>query len=412
MLDREPVLVVPTGDDAAQFERDLCAQSGAVIGVGIRTFGSLFDEVARRAGVDPAPALSPPQRLALVRAAVDATPLRLLGRSSRRPGFAPALDALIAELQAALVSAAELDLHAAAARRRRLRARAGRALRCDTKACARARGEATPARGPAATIAALRASPGSWGGRPVLVYGFDDLTRAQFELISDARRGGPRSWSPSTTPTVTRSKRERGSRPSSTTSSPIESTGELDHDPSYTARESLRHLDRGLFEPGSGRVAIDGAVTLLECAGELGEAEAIGGRIAALLAVGVSPDAIAVVVRDPARRGPLLGRVLRRLAIPAAVEASVPLAGTAVGGSLVALCRAVVADDPEALLASTCAPIPSTPPGVGDTLELTMRRERPATIDEAVGGWSRPPRHLAARTRRRGPGPSGCARWR
>ena len=262
------------------------------------------------------------------------------------------------------------------------------------KACARAPGEATPARGAGGTIAALRASPGSWGARPVLVYGFDDLTRAQFELIRTLGEAAR------VVIAVNYSDREALNARARLAAQlddelPIESTHVLDHDPSYTARESLRHLDRGLFEPGSGRVAIDGAVTLLECAGELGEAEAIGGRIAALLAVGVSPDAITVVVRDPARRGPLLGRVLRRLAIPAAVEASVPLAGTAVGGSLVALCRAVAADDPEALRVHLRAD-PSTPPGVGDTLELTIHRERPATIDEAVGGWSRPPRHLAA----------------
>ena len=112
MLEREPVLVVPTGDDAAQFERDLCAGSGSVLGVAIRTFASLFDEVARAAGLDLPPLLSPPQRLALIRAAIDATPLRQLRRSSARPGFAPALDALLGELQAALVAPAELELAA------------------------------------------------------------------------------------------------------------------------------------------------------------------------------------------------------------------------------------------------------------------------------------------------------------
>ena len=264
MLDREPVLVVPTGDDAAQFERDLCAQSGAVIGIGIRTFGSLFDEVARRAGVDQAPPLSPPQRLALVRAAVDATPLRLLGRSSRRPGFAPALDALIAELQAALVSAAELDLHAEALDdgdyERELAALYG-----GYEGLRESAGRSDAGSRAGGTIAALRASPGSWGGRPVLVYGFDDLTRAQFELIRTLGEAAR------VVIAVNYSDREALNARARLAAQlddelPIESTRVLDHDPSYTARESLRHLDRGLFEPGSGRVAIDGAVTLLECA--------------------------------------------------------------------------------------------------------------------------------------------------
>src|SRR5919106_678746 len=63
LLDRDPVLVVPTGDDAARFERDLCARSGAILGVAIRTFASLFEDAARAAALDLEPALTPTQRL-------------------------------------------------------------------------------------------------------------------------------------------------------------------------------------------------------------------------------------------------------------------------------------------------------------------------------------------------------------
>ena len=38
----EPVLVVPTGDDAAWFERELCAGGAPSLGISIRTFGWLF----------------------------------------------------------------------------------------------------------------------------------------------------------------------------------------------------------------------------------------------------------------------------------------------------------------------------------------------------------------------------------
>ena len=102
-LDRDPVLVVPTGDDIVRFERDLCAGGVPQVGATIRTFASLFDEIAGLTATPVPPRLSPPQRLALVRAAVASTDLRLLRRSSASPGFAPALDTLIAELQAALV---------------------------------------------------------------------------------------------------------------------------------------------------------------------------------------------------------------------------------------------------------------------------------------------------------------------
>jgi ATP-dependent helicase/DNAse subunit B len=175
-----------------------------------------------------------------------------------------------------------------------------------------------------------------------------------------------------------------------------EAPDELAHDGGYTDRESLRHLDRAVFEPGAGRAQIDDGVLLLECAGELGEAEAVGAEIARLLADGVAPDEIAVVARDVARRGPALGRVLARLDIPVAVETTVPLQGTAVGRSLLALCRAAGANgEPGDLLAHLRAD-PAMAPGPIDWLERTIRRTRPATVSEAVSGWETPPRHLSA----------------
>ena len=107
-LDREPVLVVPTGDDAAWFERELCAGERPSLGVSIRTFGWLFEDVAAALALDAGPTLTGPQRLALLRAAISTTELRRLHRSAQRPGFAPALDSLIEELQAALISPSEL----------------------------------------------------------------------------------------------------------------------------------------------------------------------------------------------------------------------------------------------------------------------------------------------------------------
>ena len=46
--------------------------------------------------------------------------------------------------------------------------------------------------------------------------------------------------------------------------------------------------------------------------------------------------------RDPARRGPLLASVLESYGVPAALEAEIPVATTAVGGSLIALLEAVL----------------------------------------------------------------------
>src|ERR687889_1176341 len=49
-LDREPLLVVPTGADVERYRREL-ASDGAVFGVQVIRFGWLEREIARRSGV-------------------------------------------------------------------------------------------------------------------------------------------------------------------------------------------------------------------------------------------------------------------------------------------------------------------------------------------------------------------------
>jgi hypothetical protein len=64
-LDRDPVLVVPTLDDADRFERELCTQSPAhcaggtaIVGASIRTFRAFTDEVAAATRAQLRPLLS------------------------------------------------------------------------------------------------------------------------------------------------------------------------------------------------------------------------------------------------------------------------------------------------------------------------------------------------------------------
>src|SRR6185503_18063578 len=58
-LDRDPVLVVPTLDDADQFERELSAGDAAVVGASIRTFRAFSEEIAAATGA----ALRPSSRM-------------------------------------------------------------------------------------------------------------------------------------------------------------------------------------------------------------------------------------------------------------------------------------------------------------------------------------------------------------
>src|SRR5262249_52296850 len=119
------------------------------------------------------------------REAAGRAELVLLAASARRPGFPAALDELISELQAALVDPVALAERATEAGEyereiARLYAayeevRAGSGRRDDHALATE-------------TTAALRSRPEAWGRRPVFLYGFDDLTREQLELLYELTR--------------------------------------------------------------------------------------------------------------------------------------------------------------------------------------------------------------------------------
>lgn len=392
---RDPVLVVPTRDDAERFERELCEGGRPLLGASIATFASLAGEVVRATSTPVQPPLSEPQRHALVRAAIRRTRLkgRRLGRSVARPGFAIALDALIAELQAALVEPGEL-----AARLERLerfaqeRELAG--LYAAYVELRDAAGRSDAGSLATAAIGALREDPGAWRGRPVFVYGFDDLTRAQLELLA--------ALSAACELTVAvnyADRRALAARAALLGTLRVKLGGEvareLPFDESYTRRRTLRHLDRNLFEPGAEPVPLDDGVVLMECAGARGEAEAVGLEIARLLAAGTDPGDVVVVARHPDSAGPLIASVLAGLGIPAALEASVPLAGTCAGTSAIALCRAAANErDLDALLTHLRTD-PALPADAVDWVERRVRRGEAETVEEATERWKKPPRHLA-----------------
>ena len=103
-IQRDPVLVVPTLDDAERFETELTGRIGAVIGATVCTYDRLFSLVAQATEVPSPPLLSPIQRTRVAREAVErAGGLKLLAASSKRAGFASALDELVNDLQAARV---------------------------------------------------------------------------------------------------------------------------------------------------------------------------------------------------------------------------------------------------------------------------------------------------------------------
>ncbi len=394
VLERDPLLVVPTLDDVHRFERELCRDGGAVVGGSIGTFRRLTDEVAAFTQAPRRPRLSAAQRLALVRAAIRETELRVLRASARHPGFASALERLIDELQGAVVTPEDLARSAASLDDGDYEDELARLYASyvhGREAC----GHDDLHSAAHAAGTSLRARREAWRDRAVLIYGFDDLTEEQLDTVA-ALAGACEvtvavNYADSEALTarahlLTRLRDELGGQV----------VADLPRDGSYTDSDTLRHLDETLFEPGADRVLADAGIALLECAGERGEAEAVGGEIARLLAGGTEPDEIAVVLRNPDARGPFYGQVLERLGVPVAVEAQVPLSHTAVGRGLIALARAGAPDGAaEDLLRLMRARSGLRAQEIGDWLERRLRRDRLRTTDEAMAGWQGAPGMLA-----------------
>ncbi|HET7573528.1 MAG TPA: hypothetical protein VFJ99_00290, partial [Solirubrobacterales bacterium] len=386
-LDHDPILVVPTADDVYAFEREL-SEGGAILGATVTNFGGLFRVVAAVAGSPPGVELTPAQREGAVAAAVGELRSRLgpLARSARRPGFAGALTRLLDELQGAGLEPEDVEAAAATLE--------GSAYLADVAALfagyARIRdglGRIDAHVVAREAIRSLSAAGGSWRGRPVFVYGFDDLTRNQLSLIEALRE---------VTEVTVSLPYEEGNAALEAREELLRSLGEIGIDARNETKASLAddvspllfHLERSFGAAAPARMApADESLTILRSAGERGEADAIGTEVARLIAGGADPEEIAIVVRDPARRGPLLAAVLESYGVHAALDAELSLATTAVGGALIALIEAELGGG----RASDLIRYMRGPSGIAastvDWFERSVRRQRATSATAALGLW-------------------------
>lgn len=387
-LDRDPILVVPTLDDVYEFERELCTE-GAILGAEAMSFDGLFRTVASAGGAPADAVFTPAQRLGAIAATVadrrgSLGPLRA---SARRPGFSRALARLLDELQSAGVAPADVE---AAAGTLEGSAYLGdiAALfadymeRCDRLGCADTHAIEREA------IGLLEADGAKSWGRPVLLYGLDDLTPNQLALIQ--------ALVPLVEVTATLPY-ERGHAALEDRSAPllaalekigIDEVEEAPPDPGNTESPLLFHLERNLGAKDPDRLPRDPeSLVFLRSAGARGEAEAIALEVARLLAGGADPEEIAIVVRDPGRRGPQIAAVLESYGVPTALEAEIPVAATSVGGGLTALLEAVLgvrrASDLLRYLRGPCG----VPPARVDWFERRLRRRRVRTAAAALELW-------------------------
>lgn len=386
-LAREPLLVVPTSADERHYAREL-ARDGIVFGAEVTTFPWLMRDVARKAGVRVKP-LGRLARSRVVRAAIEDVPLRELAASAASPGFPDALGDLFSELQRSLAGPARFG----AAVRAWREAGTAPAHAAELAALYSAYHRRLDALGATDTDGLARAALDklreTWEGRPLLLYGFDDLTPAQLDLVETLVRHTDTdvtvalSYEPGRAALAGSAGTVELLKPLAREHVALEARSEHYAE---SARNALHHLERGLFEPFPSKLSPNGAVRLLEAGGERAEAELVGASVLELLRDGMAPEDIAVLVRADAE---LFAQVFEGYGIPVARERRVPFAHTRLGAGVLAFARA-------ALPGGTAGDVVTwlrTPGKIdgdrADRLEVAVRREEARTARDARYQWSR-----------------------
>ena len=325
-LEREPFLVVPNRAEVDRVERDLLARSPALLGGTIGTFDDLFALIARANG-DHRPVATDVQRALVLRRALAAVSLNGLGASARFGGFAESLAGALAEVESALLAPGDLPgdlgrLHAAYAGeleglglwdRELERAHAVRRVERELEA---------------------------WDGRPVLAYGFEDLTGAQWALLQALAGRADVTVSLPYEPgrTAFASLRRTADDLAGLSAGRVE---ELPPAYDEIAHPAIAHLERTLFADGRHPEppVLEGAVRFLEGAGARGALELVADEILRLLREGTAPEEVAVVCPSVERVRAPLETAFGTMGVPYALETRLRLTQTAFGHALVSALR-------------------------------------------------------------------------
>jgi ATP-dependent helicase/DNAse subunit B len=389
-----PLLVVPTVADVEIYRRELAAD-GAVLGVRVERFDGLLRELAFRGGV-AGRTLTALQRERVAAAAIAATPLERLAGAAQTPGFAPALVAFAQELGEARVEPPRLV--------RALRdwavgepSRAGFAEELGALVLAYRRAQERTGRRDrpqhvTAALDALREDPRRWGVTPVFLYGFDDLSPLQRDVVDTlANAVGAEvmlslSFEAGRTAFAARATLHQELLALGATEEMQPAVSDY-YAPA--ARIALHHVERALYEPDAPRVDPGTAVVALEGGGERAEVEIVAAEVARLIREeGMAPEEIAIVHRGLDTVAPLIDLVFRTYDIPAAVRRTIKVGHTALGRGLVAMVRCALLDaSADELLTWLRTPGVLRTPAFADRLESRARREGARTAAEARALW-------------------------
>jgi ATP-dependent helicase/DNAse subunit B len=332
VIDRAPILVVPTFGDVDFYQRDLAAR-GDVFGTDVKTFRDLTNEIGKRTGARSRP-VGRQARERIAARAVSRAKLETLAPAAASPGF-PAHFVRLAEelgqsrIEPARFTAALRDWGEGGQYATEV-ARLFSAYREELERLNRPDAEMARTR----SLDALRDNPEKWGGTPVFFYGFDELDPLQFDAIETLARHVDvwfsLTYEAGRAALAARARTHQDLIAIGAAEKPLPAIDD------YYESPALHGIERGLMEPPATTVKPAGAVLLLEGGGERAEAEIVAAKVAGLIADGIAPEEIAVVHRGLRKAAPLLESVFTSYGIPVALPRTIKGGHTALGRGIVA----------------------------------------------------------------------------
>jgi ATP-dependent helicase/nuclease subunit B len=329
-IERRPFLVVPNVGDIERSQRDLLRRSPALFSGRVGTFEDLFRELAARA--PGRRRLDDNERRFVVRSLLDEAKLESFARSARFGGFLDALVESFVELESTLIEPTQVEgelgslysLYLAELERlERADRELERWLIADHLA------------------AELNAWPSE---RPLFVYGFEDLSGAQWRLLdaiaarAEVTVALPYEPGRAAFAALARTQEELARRaPGRITELPPRS-GEY-------AAPALAFIERNLFEPGAAEAPpTEGAIRFLEASGARAVFELVAEEALALLREGVGAEEIAIVCPSLERQRAPLETAFSGFGLPYVLEGRVRLGQIPFGHALCGLLRFVWAE--------------------------------------------------------------------